>query len=526
MPTLYQSLLKYNNSDVKALYFEGNSYTFKQLLVRVRQAAAYLKDKGIHKGDVVTTVLPNLPITVYLFYALDAIGAVQNIVHPLTPAEKILETMTETGSRHAILLETLYGENRQLFEGSEHTFFFVNPMYDKSPLHRRLFYLKYKRARESERIFKADKFRAYPEEHCIEHRDERENSVYLHSGGTTGVPKVIALSDASLNNLAAKVDGIIEGDVKGRSMLAVLPSFHGFGLGMGIHAPLYNHAASALMMKFDCKKVVRWINQNKVNMIIGVPLLYQKLLKDGGFLDARLENLDYCFIGGDNVPPSLISEFNDVMRSHRSGAMLLEGYGLTETVTVCCVNTKAAFKDGSVGRPLRGIDITVRDSQLRSLPAAVTGEVYVKGDTLMNEYLSDPQATGMTLVDIDGESCVRTGDLGYLDGDGFLFLKGRMKRVFKISGINVYPSEVEKIATDNEDIIDAAMEFFEEPKPHTVLFVIKSKNTTKTDAQITEEVTAQLTQRLLKYSLPSKLVFMETFPKTNVGKTDHKAFRE
>ena len=143
METLYQSLLKYNDSKITALYFENKKYSFKQLLINVRKMVTYLKVKGIKKNDVVTIVLPNVPVTVYLFYALDAIGAIQNIVHPLTPINQIINTMQETNSKHAIVLETLYKDNKEIFEKSSNYFFFVNPMHDKSLLMRNVFYLKY-----------------------------------------------------------------------------------------------------------------------------------------------------------------------------------------------------------------------------------------------------------------------------------------------------------------------------------------------------------------------------------------------
>ena len=141
-------------------------------------------------------------------------------------------------------------------------------------------------------------------------------------------------------------------------------------------------------------------------------------------------------------------------------AKLLEGYGLTETVTVCNVNTKVNFKLGSVGKALRGINIKILDESLNEVPINTIGEVFISGDTLMNGYKGDLDTTNKTMININGETYIRSGDLGHLDDEGFLFLKGRKKRMFKISGLNVYPSEVEKIATDNIDIVDAALEYF------------------------------------------------------------------
>lgn len=524
--TLYEKIAKYDNSKLNALYYEKHTISFNLLLSNIRKLVTYFKNKGIKKGDVVTVVLPNIPASVYTFYALNALGAIQNIVHPLTSFEKIMKTMKETNCQSVVLLATNYQDNQDAINNSKYKFFFVNPMYNNSFILRHAFYIKFKKVRENSHVFLLDKFYKEKESIIFEEKDEKETSIYLHSGGTTGTPKVICLSDYAINNLVDKIDGIVECNIEGKSMLAVLPTFHGFGLGMGIHGPLSKGASSALMMKFNSDKVIDWINQNKVNLIIGVPVLYQKLMKNNNFLKAKLDNLEFCFIGGDNVPPSLILEFNKMMEMNNSYCKLLEGYGLTETVTVCNVNTKSNFKIGSVGKPLNGIKIKILDDDLNEVNQNDVGEVYINGNTFMNGYLFDEEATNKTLININGVKYVRTGDLGYLDEDGFLFLKGRKKRMFKISGLNVYPSEIEKIVSDRDEIIDAALEYFIEPKPHMILYVIKNKNCVINEEELNSLIMEDLKKKVLKYSLPQKIVFMNEFPKTNVGKINHQGFKD
>lgn len=526
MPTLYESIKKYEDSSLNALYFENKTITYKKMISNIKKMISFFKVHGVKQGDVVTVVLPNIPSTIYTFYALNAMGVVQNIIHPLTSIQNVIESMNNTNSKFAVVLATTYQDNIELFNNSTHTFFFANPMHDKSFIMQKAFYLKFKKVKENNHLFLLDKFHKYNECNDKFTKDSSKDSIYLHSGGTTGIPKIIALSDDAINNLASKVcNSIIYESIQGKSMLAVLPTFHGFGLGMGIHAPLYNGASSALMIKFNSKKVIKWINQNKVNLIIGVPLLYQKLMKDENFVKSKLSNLQYCFIGGDNVPQSLILSFNSLMENKGSNAKLLEGYGLTETVTVCNVNTKKNFKLGSVGKPLNGITIKVFDEQNNELINEI-GEVYITGDTLMNGYLHDLNTTNSTLVNIKGTTYVKTGDLGYLDHEGFLFLKGRKKRMFKISGINVYPSEIEKIATDIEDVIDASLEFYQEPTPHLNLFAIKHRDSTKSKDEISRILYEQLNKKVLKYSIPKEIIFIDKFPQTKVGKIDHEQLKK
>jgi acyl-CoA synthetase (AMP-forming)/AMP-acid ligase II len=279
-------------------------------------------------------------------------------------------------------------------------------------------------------------------------------------------------------------------------------------------------------MKYDAKKILRAMDRGDITLMIGIPLLYQKLMNHPLFAKTNISKLTACYVGGDNVPTGLLSAFQAEMQKRGSHCQMYEGYGLTETVTVCNVNRAVEYRLGSVGKPLAGMVNMICDESGNILPANQIGEVYVGGNTLMNGYLNDAEATSKTMVLKNGTPMVRTGDLGYLDGDGFLFLKGRKKRVFKISGMNVYPAEIEKLVTDNNDVRDASLEFFATPKPHTVLFVMKEKESQKSEREIAERITRLIAGHELKYAMPQRVVFVNEFPQTEVGKINHSAFRD
>ena len=521
---LYENILKYENSKLNALYYNNKTISYKKLMINIRKMANYLSFRGIKRGDVVTVVLPNIPTTIYAFYALNALGVIQNIIHPLTFFENIIKSMKETNSNNVILLSTYYQENKSLIDELDYNFFFANPMNDNSLIEKYGFYLKYEKPKENNNIHLIDKFISFKEIDKLETLKSEDTSIYLHSGGTTGIAKTICLSCASINNLVGKMNNIVLDKIEGKSMLAVLPIFHGFGLGMGVHAPLSNGAASFLMMKFNAKKVIKYINKNRINFIIGVPLLYQKLLKEPMFHTSKLSNLECAFIGGDNVNINLINQFNNLMKEKNSKCRMYEGYGLTETVTVCSVNTPKNYKIGSVGKALDNLELLILDEEMKIVDNNIIGEVYVGGDTLMNGYLNDEHATLSTIVKINDKYYIRTGDLGYIDDDGFLFLKGRKKRMFKINGINVYPNEVEKIAMENINVFDASLEYFDDPSPSLALYIIKNNNIEISEEKINKEIIDMLKKRVLKYSLPKEIIFVNEFPKTDVGKIDHKSF--
>ncbi len=521
MSALYECLPKHRKKGLIALRFARRAVSYDTLVERVDQMAAYLKANGVKRGDTVTVSLPNIPAAVYVFYALDKLGARQNILHPLTSPENLLLSMREEESRTAILLATAYGGKEALFEESGYRFFFANPVADASLLKSRLFYLRYKKPRGKDLLLLEGYRRVLPDTAPPE--EELADGILLHSGGTTGVPKVIALSARAFTALGDKVPAITEGDIRGRGMLAVLPAFHGFGLGMGIHAPLQNGATVVLMMKFNADEALSRIEKRQVSLLIGVPLLYRKLMAAKRFAGADLSSLTHAFVGGDNVPPSLLFAFDLEMERRGVDCRLLEGYGLTETVTVCAVNTKSESRPLSVGRPLPGITLLTVDESLSPLPEGEVGEVLIGGDTQMTAYRRDPEATEGTLVSVGGRTYVRSGDLGLLQ-DGFLYLKGRKKRQFKISGMNIYPAEIERLSTDNDSVADASLEFFEEPTPHTVLFLIRKKDAPEGEEAISARLTALFEERLLKYARPQAIVFLDEFPKTAIGKTLHGGF--
>lgn len=514
--SLYQEIYNrnLNNLNGVALYYENKKILFHDFFANIRKMINYFKTLNINKGDIITISLPNIPINVYAFYALNEIGAIQNIIHPLTKIEQIIESMKLTNSKYGIVLMHEYFNNNK--KGLSNLIY-VNPFNDF--IMNNIYSLKYKKDKN---ILLLNDFIKYKENTDLFNNDDSLTSIYLHSGGTTGVPKIIELSNDSINNLAKKVPYIVNKSLKGKSMLAVLPTFHGFGLGMGIHAPLFNQASSALMMKFNSNLVIKWINQNKVNLIIGVPLLYQKLILNKNFQKAKLSNLEFCFIGGDIVQTKLINDFNDIMISKHSNCRLLEGYGLTETVTVCAVNTLENYKIGSVGKPLKDIDVLVYEDKI--LERNEIGEICINSNTMMNGYLNDLIASNDIKIKINEKLYIKSGDLGYIDNEGYIYIKGRKKRVFKISGINVYPLEIEKIVLENNDIFDATMEYFANPKPHTNLYIILNKNYKGNQNELISLIYKTLNERLIKYMIPNKIIVLDEFPKTKIGKIDHDKF--
>ena len=338
----------------------------------------------------------------------------------------------------------------------------------------------------------------------------------MHSGGTGGEPKIIELSDGEINALAFRgPEALGTSEVRGMYMLGALPMFHGFGLTMCIHAILTFGGVSVLMPKFDPKLTVKLLKKNKMHFMIGVPNLFRALLKQKGFRGDALKNMYVGFVGGDCAPQDLLDEFNGRMEAAGAKGRLFEGYGLTETVTVCAVNNYAHNRRGSMGYMLSDLDaIIVPPDGTEPLADGEKGEIAICGDTVMNGYLDNPQANAEVFFERGGRRYVRTGDFGYKDGDGFLYFIQRLKRIIKISGISVYPKEIEASALELAGVTGAcAVEYKDGGKTRIALYLTGEK-------QDADAVRKKIESDLSRYAVPTIVKTIDALPVTAVMKVD------
>lgn len=498
-----------------ALLYMGKYFSFDTLFGSIDDAARRLSPI-VKAGDVVTICMPNTPECVYCFYALNRLGAIAHMVHPLAPAAQLKKYMAEAKSK---LLITLSINLERLSSLKEHyPIISIHPARSLSRVMRFLFDLKvkpYNGDMTNITTFDALEKSELPDEPT---RGDDSTCVYMHSGGTGGEPKIVELSDRALNSLCARgLEALHTDDAHGMYMLAALPMFHGFGLSMCIHIILIHGGVSVLMPKFDPKAAVKLIKKNRLHFLVGVPALYRGLLKRKDFNGKALKNLYVGFVGGDCAPKELLDEFNSRMEEVGAKARLFEGYGLTETIAVCAVNNFAHYKRGSMGYMLSGLKAQiVNPDDLTPVPAGEYGEIVVAGDTLMNGYLNDPDG-GKVFIELDGERYVRTGDYGRKDEDGFLYFKQRLKRIIKIAGISVFPKEIEDVAVDIDGVADAcAVEYKKDGKPYIALFL-------KGEEQDAQRVKSIIESNLSRYAVPTLVENIDAIPMTAYMKADTRA---
>lgn len=527
---LKQAALQYPHN--AALNYYGTITTYSQLLHQIEQTASLLRAQGLNSGDRVIICLPNIPQFVIAFYALNKLGAVPCMVHPLSTAPELAEYIRQTNSRFLITLDFLYPQFEGILKNSGVEITIVTRVEEQLPLSLSLLYfLKqgYKRPNLSNMqnvllwrtatttvstapLLDSYVFKAH------------EPALILFSGGTTGHAKGVLLSNSNMNALAKEVIAQVKPEPKTDSMLCVLPFFHGFGLGVSLHPVLIAGGCCILVPRFSPSEFAAAIIKNRPAYIAGVPTLFEGFLSNKKIQGMDLSFLKGAYCGGDTTPPELIKRFNSFVKSHGGSATLREGYGLTECVTACSIMPESIYKEGSVGLPFAGTSIRIVDPvTLDELPAGMRGEICIAGPTLMLGYDNLPNETSQALREhADGAVWLHTGDLGYLDQDGFLFFVQRIKRIIKSSGYTIYPSQVESVINSHPLVSESCVIGI--PCPYKVqkvkAFVVLHKRAAQS-AELVAELQEYVAQRLIKWSVPAEIEFCDNLPRTKVGKIAH-----
>lgn len=522
--TIYEAFsncAKANLNDV-ALIYKGRYFTYAHVLKKVNELAYSLKKLGYKADDVITIMLPNVPMAVYLLYAVNQIGAIANLIHPLMKEEQLSGIMKRANSKILFTLD-LNVNNLPNIKKQGVKIYAVSPVDEINILARSLYHIKCQRGIKEPFAQKL----CTPEIYTEADHDYKKDSFYLHSGGTTGDPKTIALSSFSLNSLAVSgLEILDEESPKNHGMLAVLPMFHGFGLCMGIHASLIFGAFNVLMPKFNTKEVIKYLKQGKLQAIIGVPILYEALLHNKHFYGKTVSCIRNAFVGGDFVNESLVIRFNERMKEGGARARMYEGYGLTETVTVCTVNTHTHHRSGTVGMAIPFTE-TKAFNNGKELKPNVYGELYVRGDTLMNGYRFEKEKSNPFFIDKKKRKWVKTGDYGKVDKDGYVYFAQRLKRIIKVNGINIFPKEIENEITKLPYVYECYAKGVNDAKRGSVIVlyvVLDRKNHEKENYD--QEFRTIIENKFSVYALPKKIVYMDALPKTLVGKIDEKQLKD
>jgi long-chain acyl-CoA synthetase len=519
--------------DKIAFDFMGRATTYKSFADGVRKCAKALKTIGVRENDRVTIAMPNCPQAICVFYAVNLVGAVANMIHPLSAEKEIEFYLNESESVTAVTLDRFYGKFEAIRHNTKLTNIIIASVKDELSKPIKAGYMltegrKIRKIPKDAPIIRWNDFMKLSK-CCFYNYKVAEKSddiaVILYSGGTTGTTKGIVLTNRNFNALAEQVIGANPMFCVGDRMLAAMPLFHGFGLGVCIHAMLSHGGRCVLVPRFTAKSYAKLITKYKCNFIAGVPTLYEAILRLPNMKRANLSSLKGVFSGGDSLSGELAERFNTFLKEHKSSVKIREGYGTTETVNACCLMPYHTFKEGSIGIPLPDtyIKIVKPDTDIE-LPYGEEGEILISGPTVMQGYLNNAEETAKTLrTHADGRVWVYTGDLGSMDNEGFVYFHGRAKRMIVSSGYNVYPLQIENILNAHKFVDSSCVIGIPDAyKMHKVKAFITLKEGVSATDETKAEILAYCRKNIAKYAMPKEIEFIEELPKTLVGKVDYR----
>ena len=514
-----------------AYEYYGNKVTYRDFIIQIKKCAASLIKLGVKEGDRVTICMPNTPAAIVMFYAINYIGATSSMIHPLSSSNEILFYLNESKSKYILTIDFVYNKLMEVVDKTSVEKIIVSSVSDSMSNFKRTCYWFFtgrkNKIEKNEKAILFSKFIKMGSNYknlTPASKKTTDEAVILYSGGTTGHPKGIILSNLNFNALAMQCCVACSDAKSGDSILAVLPIFHGFGLGVSIHTPLYIGMKVILVPDFSARKFGGLIKKYNPSFITGVPTLYEALLKTK--LNKRaLSGLHSVISGGDVLKPEFKSEIDEYLKAHGSKAHVRCGYGLTECTGACCLNPRVEYRDYSIGIPLPNMDFQiVKIGTMDRAKFMEDGEICVSGPTVMKGYLNDKEETKKVLIrHKDGKLWLHTGDIGCMDKDGFIYFKQRLKRLIISSGYNIYPNYVESIIMKLDEVENCIVVGISHPyKEQVVKACIVLKKNVKVTSSIKRKIKKYCENNLVRYAWPYEYEYLDELPKTLVGKVNYK----
>ena len=505
-----------------AINYMGEKITYKELLKNIDTTAQALSTIGIKSGDVVTMIMTNIPENVYCFYALNKIGAVANIIAPRLKKEQILETIKEVNSSCLISIDTFMNQTTieaLLTTPTLKNIILVRPIKVIPSIYK----FKYKKYN----VLTWEDFirQAKVEVPSISKNNEENAAVMVKTGGTTGKPKTVVLSNKNLNEMANQH---ILGEYnfkKSDLFLNFLPPFVAYGICGATHMPLSLGLETILIPKFDAKDFPGLMLKYKPNIVFGGPILYEKMMDSKKTKNINLSNLKVAVSGGDTMVPELEKRINEYFERNNCIHHVGQGYGMTEVSSSMCYSKENAYVEGSVGIPLINNNISIYDTKtMEEKMYGEEGEICVKTDTMMIEYLNNQEEyNNVVKKHSDGSLWVHTGDIGKMTSDGNLFVIGRIKRIIVSNGSKIFPTTIENIINKNNKVLSSSVvggnhnKLRKVPIAHIVL-----KDESVCLEQLVEQLDKEIKQELPDHYVPYIYVFRKNMPLTSINKVDYK----
>lgn len=520
-----------------ALEYFGRKITYADFIVQVKRTTAALRAMGVQKGEILTVVSVMTPEIIYLFYAADRMGATLNLVDPRYSAEGIHDYITEVNSRILVCLNVTYDRCVQAAKRTHVEKVLVLSPANSLPMPLQLGY-KMKnpdRNRYASNVIHWNDFiqKGKGQNTTAEPFDPAHACVVVHTGGTTGSPKGVMLSDSNFNAIAQQFAAFDQLMCRGQKLMNIMPPFIAYGYACGVHLPLSLGLTVLIVPNLDPAKLGSLVLKHKPEHMFGVPSHYQQMAADPKLKDADLSFIRNYAAGGDSIAQGAEQTVNDFLAAHGAQYAMAKGYGMTEVSSAATAAAGHNNKPGSVGIPLVNTLVSVFDPGTdHELPIGQRGELCISGPTLMLGYYGMPEETANLLRrHSDGRVWAHTGDLGYMDEQGFVYVESRIKRIIiRHDGFKVFPSMIENVisrhpAVQQCSVVGCADKDHVQGRLPFVYLVLEPSAVAK-KKQVIRELREMCAEGLPEYVQPIAYKFISSMPMTPIGKVDYRRLEE
>lgn len=522
-----------NHLNDTALEYYGRKFTYADLIVNVKKTAAALRGAGVKKGDIITVVSIMTPEIIALFYAADMMGATLNLVDPRYSVEGIREYIEEVDSHLLVCLNVVYERCRQASKRTNVEKVIVLSPADSLPP---VMAVGYKLTTPDKNKYASNVIRwkqfikgGEGQSTAAEPYDPDHACVVVHTGGTTGSPKGVMLTDDCFNGIALQFQAYPKLFHRGQKLMNVMPPFIAYGFACGIHLPLVLGFTVIIIPNLDPAKLGSLVLKHKPEHMFGVPTHYQQLAADPKLRDKDLSFIINYAAGGDSLSRGAEQTVNDFLAAHGARYPIAKGYGMTEVSSAATVAAGLDNKPGSVGIPMVNTVVAAFEPGTdQELPIGQRGELCISGPCLMKGYYNKPEETAILLRrHPDGRVWAHTGDMGYLDEDGFVFLDSRIKRmIIRHDGFKVFPSMIENVVSRHPAVHQCSVVGCAD-KDHTqgrlpFVYIVLKADTTAKKKQVIRELERMCAEELPEYVQPVAYKFISSMPMTPVGKVDYR----
>jgi long-chain acyl-CoA synthetase len=519
--------------DLIAIDYFGTKISYKAFRARIDKCAKALIGYNIKRGDAVTVISANTPEALTVIYASNKIGAIANIVHPLSSEADIKHAIELAQSEFVFVIDGAYAVAKQaLAETKVRDIVVLSPADSMLPLMKTAYGLasggKLRKALKNKRVMTYSGFissaRNVEDRVRVETGADTE-AVILYSGGTTGTPKGVLLTNRAFVAHALQCPGFLKAVKEGKKILGILPIFHGFGLSYGIHVGMCSGITNILLPKFDAKSFHKLLARKKPNIIVGVPTLFEAMAQNKKIAKLKLDFIDALVCGGDVLPNFQKKRIDKALYDCGCNVEILRGYGLTEYLAGAMFTPPERPKEGCTGIPLADVYVKIVEPGTDvEKPYGELGEIVIHGPSMMIGYVNNEEETAKTLrKHKDGLVWLHSGDIGKMDEEGYIFFEQRLKRLIISSGYNVYPNHIEDVIGEIEGVVAvtvvAAKDKYRGEVAHA--YVVVEKEGIVADELMRRKIMAHCKKKLPKFSLPWKIMFRESIPKTKLNKVDY-----